>query len=738
MKTEVYDIKGMHCAACSSAIERVTRKIKGVETSEVNLPMNRLNIAYDEELVSEELICAKIKKAGFSASLKTESKEIREEIVDNSKSEKIVLISAIALSAILLYVSMGQMIFENIPMPEIFSMNSHPVNFAILQMFITMIVIFLERKFFISGFTSLFHLNPNMDTLVAISSSVSFIYSFVMTLMIDSDSHAVHNLYYESSAIVLALVSVGKYLEGRNKEKTKSAIEKLIKLTPSVAILVDDNGQWEVPTEMVKVGDTILVKAGQSVPLDGFVINGTGTVNESMLTGESMPILKQENSEIIGGSVLISGAVYVKVSKIGEDTTLAKIVKFVEDAQGKKAPISKVADKVAGVFVPVVIAIAFVSAVVWLIVGSEFSFALKIFTSILVIACPCSMGLATPTSIIVGTGLGANHGILIRNGEALENTHKVKIAIFDKTGTITSGTPVVTDVFCDVMPQDEFLKTVISAEKLSNHPLAKAICDEEKKRNLTIQNYEGDFENLDGLGIVAKDIIIGNSKLMEKFNVDITKISTNQLSAEGKTIVFVALKGEFVGYIAIADSIKSTAKETIEKLKKMNIKTVMLTGDNQKTAQAVANQVGFDEVIAEVLPTQKADVVKKYQDEKHAVMMIGDGINDAPALVQADIGCAVGSGSDIAIDSAQIILMKDNLLDVAKAIRLSECTIKNIKENLFWAFCYNCLCIPVAAGVLFSTFGILLSPMIGGLAMSLSSLFVVGNALRLKTAKIER
>ncbi|MFI3207341.1 MAG: copper-translocating P-type ATPase, partial [Clostridia bacterium] len=659
-------------------------------------------------------------------------------IVDNSKSEKIVLISAIALSAILLYVSMGQMIFENIPMPEIFSMNSHPVNFAILQMFITMIVIFLERKFFISGFTSLFHLNPNMDTLVAISSSVSFIYSFVMTLMIDSDSHAVHNLYYESSAIVLALVSVGKYLEGRNKEKTKSAIEKLIKLTPSVAILVDDNGQWEVPTEMVKVGDTILVKAGQSVPLDGFVINGTGTVNESMLTGESMPILKQENSEIIGGSVLISGAVYVKVSKIGEDTTLAKIVKFVEDAQGKKAPISKVADKVAGVFVPVVIAIAFVSAVVWLIVGSEFSFALKIFTSILVIACPCSMGLATPTSIIVGTGLGANHGILIRNGEALENTHKVKIAIFDKTGTITSGTPVVTDVFCDVMPQDEFLKTVISAEKLSNHPLAKAICDEEKKRNLTIQNYEGDFENLDGLGIVAKDIIIGNSKLMEKFNVDITKISTNQLSAEGKTIVFVALKGEFVGYIAIADSIKSTAKETIEKLKKMNIKTVMLTGDNQKTAQAVANQVGFDEVIAEVLPTQKADVVKKYQDEKHAVMMIGDGINDAPALVQADIGCAVGSGSDIAIDSAQIILMKDNLLDVAKAIRLSECTIKNIKENLFWAFCYNCLCIPVAAGVLFSTFGILLSPMIGGLAMSLSSLFVVGNALRLKTAKIER
>ncbi len=738
MKTEIYNIKGMHCAACSSAIERVTRKINGVASSEVNLPMNRLNITYDDALVTSELICTKIKKAGFSASLSTDKKEsnTQSDSTELVNSEKFVLITSILISAILLYVSMGQMIFSGIPMPEIFSMNLHPTNFAILQMFLTMIVIFLERRFFVSGFTSLAHGNPNMDTLVAISSSTSFLYSFVMTLFIDTNPHAVHSLYYESAAIVLALVSVGKYLEGRNKEKTKSAIEKLIKLTPSVAILVDENGQWEVPTSLLKVGDTVLVKAGQSVPVDGIVVNGTGSINESMLTGESLPILKQTGNEVIGGSVSISGALYIKVTKIGDDTALAKIIKFVEDAQGKKAPISKTADRVAGVFVPIVIIIALISAIIWLLIGSEFSFALKIFTSILVIACPCSMGLATPTSIIVGTGLGASHGILIRNGEALENTHKINIAIFDKTGTITSGTPTVTDVVCDTHTENEFLELIISVEKLSNHPLAKAICDEESKRNLTVPTFHGHFENIDGLGIVADSIAIGNQKLMDHIFASTAHFSIQALSETGKTVIFVAQNEKVIGYLAIADHIKEDAKETILQLKKMNIKTIMLTGDNAKTAHAIAKQVGVDEVIAEVLPTDKANVVKKYQDTNNSVMMIGDGINDAPALVQADIGCAVGSGSDIAIDSAQIILMKNNLLDVAKAIKLSKCTIKNIKENLFWAFCYNCLCIPIAAGVLYLPFGILLSPMIGGIAMSLSSLFVVGNALRLKTAKL--
>ncbi|MFI3324842.1 MAG: heavy metal translocating P-type ATPase [Clostridia bacterium] len=739
MITEIYDIQGMHCAACSSAIERVTRKIKGVETSQVNLPMNRLTISYDQELVTRDMICTKIKKAGFSASLHVEDEskvQVQNNEEENLKAEKISLYASIALSAVLLYVSMGQMLFANIPMPAIFSMSQNPYNFAILQMLITVVVIFLEKRFFISGFTSLFHGNPNMDTLVAISSATSFTYSFVMTMLINTNEHAVHNLYYESAAIVLALVSVGKYLEANNKEKTKSAIESLIKLTPETAVLVDDNGQWEIPTEMLKVGDIVLVKAGQSVPLDGIVTSGSGSIDEAMLTGESLPVLKAENSELIGGSISVSGALYVKITKKGKDTTLAKIVKFVEDAQGKKAPISKLADKVAGVFVPVVIGIALVSAIIWLVLGSEFSFALKIFTSILVIACPCSMGLATPTSIIVGTGVGANNGILIRSGEALEITHKTEVVIFDKTGTITNGKPIVTDVYSNKLSENDFLSLVISAEKLSNHPLAKAICEEESKRELKIPKFDGTFQNVDGLGIIAKTkedikLSIGNNKL-----IDTSQINTDNLSNEGKTVIYVALNDEFLGYIAVMDTIKESAFKTIEDLKAMNIKTVMLTGDNSHTANCIAKQIGIDEVIAEVLPTQKAEVVEKYQNENKIVMMVGDGINDAPALVKADSSCAIGTGSDIAIDSAQIILMKDDLSDVSKAIKLSRLTIKNIKQNLFWAFCYNSLCIPVAAGVLFVPFGILLSPMIGGFAMSLSSLFVVSNALRLKGVKL--
>ncbi len=748
MKTEIYNIIGMHCAACSSAIERVTRKINGVSVSEVNLPMNRLTITYDETLVTPEMIMNKIKKAGFSAHPQAEAKEIPvENTSDKLKREKINLIISVVLSALLLYVSMGQMLFSSIPIPDIFSMNTHPVNFAILQMLLCIGVMILESRFFFSGFTSLARGNPNMDTLVAISSSTSFLYSLVMTLLITDNMHAVHSLYYESAAIVLALVSVGKYLEGHNKEKTKSSIEKLMKLTPDTAILVDENGQWEVPTSHLKVGNTVLVQAGQSVPLDGIVTKGAGSINEAMLTGESLPVEKTEGSEVIGGSISVNGALYIEITHQGEDTTLAKIVKFVEDAQGKKAPISKLADKVAGVFVPIVICIALLSAILWVILGAEFAFALKIFTSILVIACPCSMGLATPTSIIVGTGLGANNGILIRSGEALETTHKVSVAIFDKTGTITEGKPVVTDIYSSSMSENALLSLVIPAEKLSNHPLAKAICEEESKRVLSITDNVDTFENLNGLGILATlngstptaeqhTLAIGNAKLMKQQNINIASTDFETLSNQGKTVMFIAKDSELLGYIAVADPVKEHAKEAIAQLKAMHVKTVMLTGDNALTAQYIGTQVGVDEIISDVLPTEKAEVVKRYQDEKHAVIMVGDGINDAPALVQADIGCAIGNGSDIAIDSAEIVLIKNSLLDVPKAIHLSRATIKNIKENLFWAFCYNCLCIPIAAGILYVPFGILLSPMIGGFAMSMSSLFVVGNALRLKRIKL--
>lgn len=566
MKTEVYNIVGMHCAACSSAIERVTRKLNGVNVSEVNLPMNRLTITYDESLVTPEMIMGKIKKAGFSAHLKDETEKPME--VDTNatlQKEKLALILSIALSSILLYVSMGQMLIQNLPIPDIFSMHTHPVNFAILQMLLSIGVILLESRFFVSGFTSLAHGNPNMDTLVAISSSTSFLYSLVMTLLITDDPHAVHNLYYESAAIVLALVSVGKYLEGKNKEKTKSSIEKLMKLTPDTAILVDDNGQWEVPTSHLKVGDTVLVQAGQSVPLDGVVIKGTGSINEAMLTGESLPVEKSEHSEVIGGSISVNGALYIQITKQGEDTTLAKIVKFVEDAQGKKAPISKLADRVAGVFVPIVIGIALVSAIIWLLLGYEFSFALKIFTSILVIACPCSMGLATPTSIIVGTGLGATNGILIRSGEALETTHKVSVAIFDKTGTITEGKPVVTDVYTMGLSEEYLLSLVIPAEKLSNHPLAKAICEEEEKRKLCITEEIDAFVNLDGLGILATTqehgtLAIGNAKLMKQQNIDVSKTNYETLSHQGKTVMFVGKDAELLGYIAVADPVKAHAR----------------------------------------------------------------------------------------------------------------------------------------------------------------------------------
>ncbi len=741
MREEIYDIVGMHCAACSSSIERVTRRLPGVEESNVNLPLNRLTIRYDETKTTSEDIIAKIKKAGFSATLKNEEKqEIKEDANENAKKEKVSLILSIIFAGLLLLISMGQMLIPQMPVPDIISMDTHPMNFALLQLLLTIHVLILGKKFFIGGFSSLIHLTPNMDALVALSSSASLIFSIVMTFLITDNPHAVHNLYYESSAVVVALVSVGKYLEERNKEKTKSAISALMSLTPDTAVLVDENGQWEVPVSMIKEGDTVLVKHGAKIPLDGIVTEGTGSADESMLTGESCPVEKEEGSEVIGGSMCLGGAFYVKVTRTGENTTLAKIIKFVEDAQNKKAPIAGAADKVAGVFVPVLIGIGLLAGIIWFIINRDFAFALKIFTSVLVIGCPCAMGLATPTAIIVGTGLGASKGILIRNGEALETTHKAEVVIFDKTGTVTEGRMSVTDIIGK--DKEKLLSTAFSLEKLSQHPISNAICEKAKEADST-EIEVTDFESLAGFGIVGKSedgrkIFAGNRRLMEENRIDITDLSSDvsSLLESGKTLVFVAEEKELLGVIAVSDTVKKDAKESIEKLKKMSIKTVMLTGDNRKAAEYIGKEIGFDEIVSEVLPTEKADVVKKYQDDGKTVIMVGDGINDAPALTQADIGCAIGSGSDIAIESAEIVLMKGDLSDVAKAIRLSRLTIRNIRQNLFWAFCYNSLAIPVAAGVLFPAFGILLSPMIGAIAMSLSSLFVVTNALRLKTYKI--
>ncbi|MEA4895413.1 MAG: heavy metal translocating P-type ATPase [Oscillospiraceae bacterium] len=746
MKEETYDIGGMHCAACSSAVERVTRKLEGVERSDVNLPMNRMTILYDENLVSPEQIVSKVEKAGFTAKQRnSEGAGTLKADDDESKAlieERRSLIAAAVLSVLLLYVSMGTMLIKNLPLPEIIGMETHPVNFALTELLLTIPILYIGRRFFTSGFNSLIHRNPNMDTLVAVSCTASFLYSLANVFLITDSPHAVHSLYFESAAIVITLVLLGKHLEAGSKEKTKSAITKLMELTPDTAILILEDKQWEVPTDTLKKGDLVLVKPGTKVPLDGRVIKGEGSADEAMLTGESMPVGKLPGSEVIGGSILVSGAIYAEITRVGDETTLSKIIKFVEDAQGKKAPISKTADKVAGVFVPIVMAIAAVALAVWLIAGAEFSFALRIFTSILVIACPCAMGLATPTAIIVGTGLGASKGILIRSGEALEITHKTNVVVLDKTGTVTEGKPRVTELISDTLSENELLALASGAESLSDHPLAKAITEEAKLRGLSPLSVSS-FENLSGLGISAalpdgKTLLIGNLKLMETSGISAEKYTQqlSRLASQGQTPMLAAKDGVLLGIISVADTVKAGSRDAITKLRDLGVKTILLTGDSSAAASYIGSEVGTDEIIAEVLPNDKAKVVERLQKEGRTVMMVGDGINDAPALAQADIGCAIGNGSDIAIESADLVLMKSDLNDVPAAIKLSRLTIRNIKQNLFWAFCYNTLGIPIAAGVLYPEFSILLSPMIGALAMSLSSIFVVTNALRLRGKKL--
>ena len=749
MREEKYDISGMHCAACSASVERVTRKLPGVERSEVNLTTGIMTIRYDDSQLGPEQIIAKVEKAGFGAVPHPEKREKAAAVPKDDeaaalKRKKIELITAAVFSAVLLYVSMGQMLpfgLPALPLPDLFSMHTHPVNFAILQLLLTIPVLYCGRNFFISGFKALAHGNPNMDSLVAIGSACSFAYSVVMTFLISDDPHAyVHNLYYESAAVVLTLVSLGKFLESRNMQKTKGAITALMRLAPDTAILAESGR--EVPTDSLKTGDLVLVKPGQRVPVDGVVTSGESSVNEAMLTGESLPVEKSPCSEVIGGSVNQNGVLYVQVTRTGEDTTLARIIRFVEDAQGKKAPISKTADKVAGVFVPVVMAIAVIAAVAWAIAGQPFAFVLKVFTSVLVIACPCALGLATPTAIMVGTGLGAKHGILIRSGEILEITHSVDTVVLDKTGTVTKGEPAVTAVLPYLCDETALLKTAAAMESVSAHPLAQAITSYVKGKGITEISQPTDFENLSGRGLKAvlegKTALAGNRRLMEEQGVDVSPLleQAEHLSAQGQTPMFFAMDGVLLGLISVADPVKETSAAAIQAMKQQGIRTVLLTGDNRAAAEHIGALVGVDEVIAQVLPEEKAGVIQQLQEQGRKVMMVGDGINDAPALTAATVGCAIGSGSDIAIESADIVLMRSDLQDVSRALRLSALTLRDIKQNLFWAFCYNTIGIPIAAGALYLFGGPLLSPMFAGAAMSLSSVCVVGNALRLGRAKL--
>ena len=746
MKTETYIIKGMTCASCSAAVERVTRKMDGVEVSNVNLATNKMSITYDEAKVTPEAIMDRVERAGFSASLevietKEEKKEEKLEAEEAQHKIRRRLIGAIVLAIPLLYISMGHMVPWPMPLPEFLDMHASPLNFALAQLILTVGVLICGRKFYIVGFKTLFRGHPNMDSLVAIGTGSAFLYSLVMTIRIPVDEGAVHQLYYESAAIVVTLVMLGKYLESRSKGKTSEAIRKLMELAPDVAVLLQDGEERESPVEQVHAGDLILVRPGSKVPLDGVVRQGASSVDESMLTGESIPVEKEAGDEVIGGSMNYNGAMQVEVTRVGSDTMLAKIIKLMEDAQGRKAPISKLADTVAGYFVPAVLAIAVIAAIVWAVTGHPAAFVLRIFVSVLVIACPCALGLATPTAIMVGTGLGAKYGILIKSGEALEITHKVKAVILDKTGTVTEGKPKVTDLISEGLSEEELLLLAASCEVPSEHPLGQAIVEGAKARGLKLREV-AEFQSLTGKGIQAvydgKQVFIGNLRMVEEQHLELGSYQkqAEMLAEQGQTPMFVIVEHRILGIVSVADTVKETSKEAIDKIRSMGVKVYMLTGDNQRTAAYIGRQVGADEVIAEVLPQDKASVVSGLQKEGKRVMMVGDGINDAPALAQADVGVAIGSGSDIAMESSDVVLMKSDLMDVYRAIRLSKATIRNIKENLFWAFIFNSCGIPVAAGVLYPFGGPLLNPILAGLAMSFSSVFVVTNALRLRTLKL--
>ena len=739
MKTEQYIISGMSCAACSASVNRVITRLDGVTECDVNLITGKMTVIYDETKTGQADFVRVVEKAGFGIEPDVQKQEKKPEKKEKENSVLPILITAV-FSGLLLLISMGPMLINGFPLPSFINPEINPYNYAITQLLLTLPALFTGRKFFIKGIPLLFRGHPNMDSLVAVGAGASFIYSIVMTYTIVNNHHAIHNLYFESVAVVITLVMLGKYFEGRSRNKTADAIKKLIELSPDTAVVLKDGKEYTVPTEKVNLGDTLVIKSGAKIPLDGIVKEGQSGVDESMLTGESLPVEKTVGDSVTGGSINLDGLMLVEVTRIGGDTTLAKIIKFVEDAQSKKAPISKTADKVAGIFVPAVIIIALVSALIWLIAGKDIAFVLKIFTSVLVVACPCALGLATPTAIMVGTGLGANNGILIRNGEVLEISHKIKAAVFDKTGTVTTGKPEVTDIVTD--DETKLIALASAAESGSEHPLAKAVREYADKNGVTETQKPTEFKNVSGKGIVCtienERVILGKAALLEENGISTDKYreKAEQLAGEGKSLMYLTVSDKLLGVIAVADSLKSESVDTFKKFKEMGIKTVLLSGDNKLCAEYIGGILNADEVYSEVLPEEKAEIVAKIKEKYGSVMMIGDGINDAPALSEADVGCAIGNGSDIAIESADIVLMKSNPYDAARAVNLSRLTIRNIQQNLFWAFCYNTVLIPVAAGILYPLGGILLSPMLAGLAMSLSSVFVVGNALRLRGKKL--
>lgn len=772
---ERFDVTGMTCSACSSHVEKSVSKLTGVENVSVNLLTNSMQVEFDENKLDTAGIIKAVEDAGYGAAVKDEHAKSGAKtsgqsgsqennglsaVEQNVKNMKKRLIVSLIFWIPLMYVSMGHMIYQwlNIPMPP-FTMNflhgnENAITYAFTQFLLLLPILIANQKYFKNGFKTLWHRSPNMDSLIAIGAGAAILYGIFAIYRIGyamghGDMMVVHqyahDLYFESAGTILTLITIGKYLETKSKGKTSEAITKLLNLAPKTVTAVRDGVEQVVDAADVEKGEIFLVKPGESVAVDGIVLEGKSSFDESAITGESIPVPKQEGDTIVSASINKSGLIRAKATKVGEDTTIAQIIRLVEEASSSKAPIAKMADKIAGVFVPAVITIALITGVIWLISGATFEFAMSTAIAVLVISCPCALGLATPVAIMVGTGKGAENGILIKSGDALETAHQIDTVVLDKTGTITQGKPVVTDIICAAgknADKTQLLQIAGSLEKGSEHPLAEAIVNYCLTNNISLEKVT-DFNALFGKGIEGTmsgtHYYAGNEKMMEEKGISLSTEQKNQIQAlakQGRTPLLFADEKQFLGIVAVADVVKPTSKEAVQKFRDYGIHVIMLTGDNEVTAQAIKEQVGIDEVIAGVLPTQKEEKISALKQAGHKVAMIGDGVNDAPALASADVGIAIGAGTDVAIESADIVLMKNDLLDAVGAVKLSKAVIRNIKENLFWAFFYNSIGIPLAAGVLYPLFQIKLNPMFGAAAMSLSSVCVVSNALRLRWVKL--
>ena len=742
-----YDVRGMTCSACVANVTKAVERLDGVNNANVNLMTNSMKVNFDENKIDDEEIIKAVEKIGYGASPAGEKIKNEDGPVDERERDlKHRLISSSIFMLILMYIAMGHMV--HLPTPKVFHGREGAVIFAFSQFLLALPVVYINRDFYISGFKGLKNRAPNMDSLVAIGSLAALVYGIFAIYMMaygfgQGDMELVdayrHNLYFESSAMILTLITVGKYLEEKSKNKTRSSLAKLMDLAPKMATVIEDGEEVVKNIEDVRVGDIIIVRPGESVAVDGKVIEGASSLDESAVTGESIPVQKSVGDRVISASINTTGSFKFKAEKVGEDTTISQIIKLVDEANQSKAPIAKLADEIAGVFVPAVLIISAITFGVWTYLGYGFENALNFAISVLVISCPCALGLATPVSIMVATGKSADFGLLFKNAEVLENLHKIDVIVMDKTGTITEGKPILTDIVTD-LDQDEFLKISGSLEKNSQHPLASAILNYAEEKNINLDEITN-FNSVSGRGlngeVAGNKYLAGNLEYMLEEKIDLKgfKSKAEELAGEGKTSMYFANEKEVMGIISVKDLPKESSKDAIKLLRDMGKKIIMLTGDNEKTAEAIAGEIGVDETLAGLLPQDKNKEIDKIQKNGKKVLMIGDGINDAPSLAKADIGMAIGHGTDVAIESSDVVLIRSDLLDVVSALELSKATIKNIKENLFWAFFYNTIGIPIAAGLLFPAFGIKLSPMFAAFAMSLSSVFVVNNALRLRRFK---